>query len=143
MKRGSGGTATNAKNNPGPNLYIGASGENNGITQYTSLEPTEKGNCITVANNGKVGASFYQSVDFLATSDVTVLTLKNRNLNPFIALFLTTLIKSIGESFDYGRKWGITRMKESKISLPVDSEGNPDWQLMEDYIKSLPYSKHI
>ncbi len=143
MTRGRGGKATDANNNQGNNFYIGASAENNGITQYTSLETTEKGNAITVANNGSVGASFYQKNDFLASSDITVITLKNKELNPFIALFLTTLIKQIGESFDYGRKWGITRMKESKISLPVDSNGNPDWQLMEDYIKSLPYSKYL
>ena len=143
MTRGRGGTATNAKNNPGNNRYIGASAENNGITQFTSLSPTEKGNSITVANNGAVGASFYQPQNFLATSDVTVLTLKERELNPYIALFLTTLIQQIGESFDYGRKWGINRMKESKISLPIDSNGKPDWQLMEDYIKSLPYSKYL
>ena len=143
MERGKGGTATNAKNNPGNNLYIGASGENNGITQYTSLEPTEQGNAITVANNGSVGASFFQKEDFLASSDVTVLRLKNKDLNSCIALFITTLIFDIAKSFDYGRKWGISRMKESKISLPVDLHGNPDWQLMEDYIKSLPYSKYL
>lgn len=33
--------------------------------------------------------------------------------------------------------------KLEKIKLPVDTEGNPDWQLMEDYIKSLPYSKYL
>ena len=143
MERGKGGTATNATNNPGNNLYIGASGENNGITKYTSLKPTEQGNAITVANNGSVGASFFQKEDFLASSDVTVLRLKDRDLNGCIALFITTLIFDIAKSFDYGRKWGISRMKESKISLPVDLNGNPDWQLMEDYIKSLPYSKYL
>ena len=30
-----------------------------------------------------------------------------------------------------------------KIKLPVTPSGEPDWKFMENYIKSLPYSKHI
>ncbi len=45
--------------------------------------------------------------------------------------------------FNYGRKWGIDRMKKSLIKLPVDSDGKPDYKFMEDYIKSLPYSINL
>lgn len=143
MERGRGTSAREAKDNPGQHPYIGASSQNNGITILTNNKPTHQGNSITISTDGSVGESFYQEKDFSSTSNIVVITLKNKKLNPFIALLLTTLIKQIGQSFDYGRKWGITRMKESKISLPVDSNGNPDWQLMEDYIKSLPYSKYL
>jgi len=34
-------------------------------------------------------------------------------------------------------------MKKTKIKLPVKKDGSPDWKFMEDYIKSLPYSKNI
>ena len=34
-------------------------------------------------------------------------------------------------------------MNETIIQLPVDENDNPDWQFMEDYIKSLPYSKNL
>lgn len=143
MTRGRGGTATGAKNNPGKNLYIGASNENNGITQYTSLDTTEKANTITVANNGSVGATFYQKQAYLASSDVTILDLKNKELTPAIALFLCAVCREAGKEFNYGRKWGITRMRETILKLPVDANGNPDWNFMEDYINSLPYSKYI
>lgn len=143
MTRGQGGTATEAKKNPGTNYYIGASDENNGITQYTSLDPTEPANRITVANNGSVGAAFYQSTPFLASSDVTVLSIKERELTPAIAIFLITLIRQEAAKINYGRKWGISRMKESIIYLPVTENGTPNWQLMEDYINSLPYSKYL
>jgi hypothetical protein len=143
MSRGKGESASVAKDNPGTNFYIGASDENNGVTQYTSLEPTEPANRITVANNGSVGASFYQPSPFLASSDVTVLSIKNKELNPSLAAFLITLIRQESEKVNYGRKWGITRMKESEILLPALPDGTPDWQIMEDYINSLPYSKYI
>lgn len=29
------------------------------------------------------------------------------------------------------------------IKLPVNSSGKPDWQFMEEYIKSLPFSSQI
>jgi len=31
----------------------------------------------------------------------------------------------------------------SKIKLPVDDNGNPDWEFMEDFIKSLSYSSNL
>ena len=29
------------------------------------------------------------------------------------------------------------------LKLPIDIDGNPDWQFMEDYIKSLPYGDRL
>ena len=34
-------------------------------------------------------------------------------------------------------------MKKMSIKLPADKNGNPDWDYMEKYIKSLPYSDLI
>ncbi len=34
-------------------------------------------------------------------------------------------------------------MKEAVVRLPVTSANKPDWESMEEYIKSLPYSKSI
>ncbi len=40
-------------------------------------------------------------------------------------------------------KLGRYRMNETIIMLPVDYNDNPDWQFMENYIKSLPYSNNL
>ena len=140
MTRGQGGKASDAKQNPGKNPYIGASAENNGVTFWTSLEPTEVEGAITVSNNGSVGSAFYQDKPFLASSDVSVLRLKERTLTKQIGLFIITIIEQEKAKYNYGRKWGLSRMKESFISLPVTPEGQPDYDLMERYINSLPYS---
>ena len=140
MARGQGGKAGDAKQNPGNNPYIGASAENNGVTFWTSLEPTEAEGAITVSNNGSVGSAFYQEKPFLASSDVSVLRLKEKPLNKQIGLFIVTIIEQEKAKYNYGRKWGLSRMKESFISLPVTSKGQPDYDLMERYINSLPYS---
>ncbi|MFT4325801.1 restriction endonuclease subunit S [Candidatus Liberibacter solanacearum] len=39
---------------------------------------------ITIANNGSIGSSFYQSRDFYATADVSVIRNKHLNLSAFI-----------------------------------------------------------
>lgn len=141
--RGRGGRAQSAKQHPGKNPYIGASEENNGTTFWTSLEPTEAEGAITVSNNGSVGASFYQDRPFLASSDVSVLRLKDRTLTKQIGLFISTIIRQERSKFSYGRKWGLSRMKESFIALPATPEGKPDYDLMERYINSLPYSANL
>ena len=123
--------------------YIGAIESNNGVSEHISNdEHIHPANTITVSYNGSVAEAFYQNEMFWATDDVNVLY-PNFQLNKYIALFITTIIKREKYRFNYGRKWDKELMQKSLIKLPVDSKGNPDWQFMEDYIKSLPYSKNI
>ena len=118
---------------------ISATEKNNGILAYISIDKDmiEYDKCITIANNGSVGEIFYQCKPFVATSDVTTLKLKNYNINKYRALFLMSLIKLEQFKYSYGRKWVYDRMKESIIKLPIKNNGEPDWQYMEDYVKSL------
>ena len=58
-------------------------------------------------------------------------------------MFLSTLINANKYKYCYGRVIGINRLKEETISLPVTEQGEPDWDLMERYINSLPYSKYL
>lgn len=143
LARGNGGTIASAKRIDGTNEFITASAENNGLSLYTGKPTTEKANTITVANDGSVGEAFYHSQAYLANSAVTVLELKNHTLTPAIAMFLITLIKKEQFKFNYGRKWGLARMVNSIIRLPVKEDQTPDWELMENYINSLPYSKYL
>lgn len=115
---------------------------NNGWTGFTTTTPCHPGNTIGVNRNGSVGEAFYQPVDFCSTEDVHIFNPKFR-MNPFIALFLTTLIQKEKYRFGYGRKWGIERMKQTRIRLPVRQNNMPDWGYMEQFIKALPFSSQI
>ena len=124
--------------------------DNNGISDYLDIPDflLEEENTITIANNGSVGATFYQEKKYAATSDVSIMKLKDKNvkLNKYIALFLVTVISKEKYRFNYGRKWGITRMEKTTIKLPakfINDKYEPDWEFMENYIKSLPYSISI
>jgi len=123
--------------------FIGAISENNGVRQFIDVEPRYSPNCITVNYNGSVGEAFYQFEPFWASDDVNVLYADGWELNKYNAMFIITTIKANRYKFSYGRKWTLEKMKESIIKLPKSSDGSPDWDFMESYIKSLPYSDRI
>lgn len=128
----------------GKTYFIGAISSNNGIRQLIDEEPLHLGNCITVNYNGSVGEAFYQEKPFWASDDVNVLYPQPWwRLNRYVAMFLITVIKENRYLFSYGRKWNIDKMKKTKLLLPVDDNGKPDFNFMEQYIRSLQYANHI
>lgn len=113
---------------------------NNGFTR--KVEPTQifKGNAISVSINfGK--NVFYQPFDFCAS--VNIVILRNPNLNQYNGLFIATIIRAENARYSYGYKTSKERINDTIIKLPSTSTGEPDWQWMEDYIKSLPYSDKL
>ncbi len=126
----------------GTDNYLGAIDNNNGVRQKILAERLWKPNCITVNYNGSVGETFYQSEPFWASDDVNVLYPNGWELNKYIGLFIATIIKAERPKYNYGRKWKKEVMKKSVIKLPTKN-GKPDWDYMENYMKSLPYSDRI
>ena len=122
--------------------FVTSIDNNNGWTGKVLFKPQHGSNVIGVNRNGSVAEAFYQPLPFCSTEDVHIFN-PQFELNPFRALFLITLIKKEKYRYSFGRKWGIKRMNETVIQLPIDKNDNPDWQFMEDYIKSLPYSKNL
>lgn len=123
--------------------FIGASRFHNGLTaKISNSEHIHSANTITLSYNGSIGEAFYQSEPFWATDDVNVLYPKFK-LNPYIAMFLCTLLPLEKYRFCFGRKWDKEMMQETEIKLPVTKDNVPDWQFMEDYIKSTNGSKSL
>jgi hypothetical protein len=126
----------------GQTPFVTSSDSNNGRTGFTTMSPCHKGNTIGVNRNGSVGEAFYQPIGFCSTEDVHIFNPKFQ-MNPFIGLFLTVLIRRERYRFGYGRKWGIDRMKRTRIKLPVKNDGRPNWTFMERYVMSLPFSSQV
>lgn len=122
--------------------FIGAIDGNNGYREFIGQKAIHSGNTITVNYNGSVAEAFYQPKPFWASDDVNVLYPKFE-MNQYIALFIASLIKVEKYRFNYGRKWHLERMKISEIKLPVDKDEKPDFKFMENFIKTLNYSKQI
>lgn len=123
--------------------FVSAITYNNGISHMLAVTPNQQGNTITVNYDGNgVAEAFYQPYPFWALDSVNVLYPKF-SLNPFIAMFLTTLIRKEKFRFSYGRKWHKERMEKSTIKLPITEDEKPNWDLIEKFIKSLDYSRSI
>lgn len=130
-------------NGKGAHPFVSASEFNNGVTDFTDAKPYHGANVISVVRNGNsVANAFYQDTPFCSTEDVHIFKPKFE-LNKHIALFFCALIKKERYRFSYGRKWGIARMRESDIRLPVNQKGDPDFLFMENFIKTLPFSSQI
>lgn len=126
----------------GNDNYLGAIDSNNGVRQKIKADYLWASNCITVNYNGSVGEAFYQSEPFWASDDVNVLYPNGWELNKYIGMFIATIIKAERPKYNYGRKWKKSIMEKSVIKLPTKN-GKPDFNYMEEYIKSLPYSDRI
>ncbi|MFM7469105.1 MAG: N-6 DNA methylase [Vampirovibrionales bacterium] len=76
--------------------------------------------------------------------DDNIIVLKPKyTISKYTMLFLNTIIQKDKYRYQYGRQYRQKNFKNHVVALPVSSTGNPDWEYMEDYIKSLPYSDLI
>lgn len=113
---------------------------NNGVIGRYDVEKVYK-HRITVSFNGACGYFSFHENSFNANSDVGVLKEKFK-LNKYNAMFLCTILNKLSYKYQYGRKLNGNRLKNEVIMLPT-KDGEPDWQYMEDYIKSLHYGDRI
>lgn len=158
--------------------FLASTESNNGVTEIYNIEDIKgwdkvgneddtldkklyKGNCIAVTVNGSVCNAFYQKEQFTCSHDITAFYVRHYKMNPYLAMFLCTIIMKDKYRWSYGRKpHDVKKFGKSVIKLPVQhnpdgtifidekhtysEEGYvPDWQFMEDYIKSLPYGDRL
>ena len=124
-------------------LYITRKDEQNGISMYVQpleYDGLEKANAITIGDT--TATIFYQDHKFITGPHIIVL--RADWLNVFTAEFIITLLNK--EKYRYpvfGRAFTKDLIKQTKLYLPIDDCGQPDFQFMEDYIRSLPFSAKI
>ncbi len=125
--------------------YIGAKKNNNGIMRQVSKNKTliTTGNCIVFICDGKgsVGYSTYQPNDFIGSTTLSIG--RSNALTKYSAMFLITILDMEKYKYDFGRKWNGNRLHNTQIKLPQTPQGEPDFEFMENYIKSLPYSSSL
>lgn len=122
--------------------YVSSSSLNNGIDNNIGNGYTDE-NCLTFACYGSIGEVFYQDEQVWVSDNANVFYLKNKELNPFISIFLITLLRLEQFRFSYGMTGKKERLESFDIKLPVDKNGKPDWKFMEKFVKSLPYSSNL
>ena len=110
--------------------YYSASSVNNGVTDFISNPLFVMRNKIIVTT---FCDAFYAGNTFTASDEITILD--NKYINKHNGLFISNSIMSNKSKYAFGRKAFTERIKEQIIMLPINSQGQPNWQFMEDYIK--------
>ena len=144
--------------------FVGRSADDNGVAGKVDLvdgvEPYKAG-CITVALGGSLGSSYLQDEKFYTSQNVSVLEFED-DVSDAAKIFISCLImnESKYKYFPFGRELNTHIRTDFGFTLPVqhNSDGTilidekhtyseegyvPDWQVMEDYIKSLPYGDRL
>ena len=121
-------------------FYVGAKKDDNGVMLHCAYDSAliQKGNCIIFICNGQgsVGYANYMDVDFIGSTDIVAGY--NEMVNQYNGLFIATVLCQERPKYSFGRKWK-THLKDTVIKLAKKIDGSPDWDFMEQYIKSLKY----
>ena len=122
--------------------------QNQGILGYMSESLKDEfvfmDKCITVSAFGSTGSVLFHDYSCYIDDKAIALQLrKGLPDNTFIMLFLTTLLQQEKYRYNYGRGVLVDRYKMHDIKLPATLEGNPDWEWMEKYMKTLGWSREV
>lgn len=119
--------------------YVSSSAIDNGVDNFVSNEKGVRifGNCLTIANSGSVGATFYHPYSFVASDHVT--SLKNNVFNRYVYLFGGYMASRLSEKYSFNREIKDSRLHRERIMLPVNDKDEPDYKYMETYMKDIEY----
>lgn len=140
----SGKRLTKADMKMGNTPFISAADNNNGVTNFISNSNESLDKNVLGVNydgNGGMVISFYHPYDCIFSDSVKRFHFKNTKDNKYAFLFAKVSILKQRDKYRYGYKFNETRMKKQQIMLPVDSNGEPDYKFMEDYMKYLEQKK--
>ena len=130
------------RNNSNSIAYVTRTETNNGCKDFVineDFDNIEEGNAITIGDT--TATINYQDDEFICGDHMVIL--RSPHFNHYIGLFITALLNKERFRYNYGRAFNKGIIENTKLKLPVTKDNKPDWKFMEDYIKSLPYSRNI
>lgn len=125
-------------NDGGTTPFVVNSAENNGIGGYSTLEATEPGGIITFSDTTDGNTFFFQPGPFIGFAHIQGMYPRGRRWTEKESLFLVTLLIYVSAGrYNYGRKMTRENILNTRILLPADTDGAPDWAFMNAYMGSL------
>lgn len=161
MLNGKGITQEEIADNEGDLIAVQSGEENNGVMGKISLDYCKKMQytfsekpCLTVARSGSAGFVSFQIHGCVVGDSAKLLQLPDEVATEEVYTFLQSILTANRFKYTYGRKVTKEKYLNEWLDLPVkhNSDGTifvddtrrfsdaghvPDWQFMEDYIKSL------
>ncbi|EOI9934773.1 restriction endonuclease subunit S, partial [Campylobacter upsaliensis] len=128
------------KNDENAVNFVSRTARNNGISAYVSkikgVEP-QKAGLISVAVGGSALSTFLQIEPFYSGEHLYILEAK-QDISTEAKMFLISMIEQNKYKYCYGRQANKT-LADLLLRLPINNRGEPDFEFMENYIKSLHY----
>lgn len=104
-------------------------------------EVPDASNCITVSPVD--GSSFYQSTEFLGRGGgSSIIMLRSQRLNKYNGIFMARAINNTTSKYQYGHMATSDGIKRDRVLLPIDAQGQPDYDYMEQYVKNKMIQKY-
>ena len=129
-------------NRHGDTPYITRSERDNGYDSFVCPQ-SEKyqrndGNVISIGLDTQT--VFFQPYKFYTGQNIQIM--RSAQLNKNVAMFLVPLLKTQMRKFSWGGNGAtLTRLKRSKILLPVTLQDEPDYTFMEAYMRQKEQEK--
>lgn len=131
----------------GDDMLISAKNINNGLKGFYRSNNLRKGlyqgNCITLNNDGDggVGLAYYQPHKFLLDTHVYALYPKKK-ISKYTMIYISQTLSKQRICFSHGYSINQERLKSLKIMLPINEQGKPNYDYMEQYGKQLMLQKY-
>lgn len=121
----------------GTTPYVSSTGFNNGVDNFIGNEEGVRkyNNNLSLANSGTVGSCFYHNYEYVASDHITALT--SEYADEYIYKFMATIIKRLEEKYSFNREINDKRISREKIYLPIDKNGNPNWEYMRLFMQKI------
>ncbi|MBR1375135.1 MAG: hypothetical protein IJ566_03535 [Cardiobacteriaceae bacterium] len=130
-------------------MLVTAGEYNKGVNEYISNENQKVfSNAITI---DMFCNSFVHIDEFCCDDNVLVLS-SNSPISKEAMIFISAVINQDKEKWGYEKQYRQNSLEKHKILLPVDKFGNPNFEIMENFIKEieknhtaklLAYYRHI
>lgn len=116
--------------------YVTRTDQDNGVKSLVrgaSLTNVESGNAIVIGDT--TSTISYQPSPFVAGEHI--IAARADWLNKYTGLFITCLMRQERYRYSYGRAYKLDLIRNTKLKLPVTTDGKPDWHWIESYVDSL------
>lgn len=122
--------------------FISRTEMNNGCDCYVlnnDLSGIEKANAIAIGDT--TATCFYQGEDFVCGDHMVIC--RGDWINLHTALFIISILKREKYKYSYGRAFKMELISNTMLKLPATVDNAPDWNYMEQYIKSLNHKSLV
>ena len=117
----------------GDKPLLTAGGYNNGVSEYI-----EKHDVLYAGTNLTIdmfGNSFVHTYPFYA--DDNILIFNNKKYNENHLLFIKTALTYLKTQYGFQKQYRLNSVEKTVVKLPVDTNGQPDWNYMEAFMKQI------